>query len=155
MHPRSDNCVGQGQPAWPAARRKRAQLLLDFVRERGAVHPREVDEHFSHGKVKNYWGGSSNATTHLLDAMHYQGLLRVARREGGIRIYTAHQHELAPTDESICRARIDTLADVAIRIYAPLPGRSLSFLLRRLRFATPQWESKLTGAIQRAKQRLL
>jgi len=31
MHPRSDNCVGQGQPAWPAARRKRAQLLLDFV----------------------------------------------------------------------------------------------------------------------------
>src|SRR6202011_2395425 len=38
MHPRSDNCVGQGQPPWPAARRKRAQLLLDFVRERGAVH---------------------------------------------------------------------------------------------------------------------
>src|ERR1700736_2986713 len=66
MHPRSDNCVGQGQPPWPAARRKRAQLLLDFVRERGAVHPREVDEHFSHGKVKNYWGGSSNATTRLL-----------------------------------------------------------------------------------------
>jgi len=60
MHPRSDNCVGQGQPPWPAARRKRAQLLLDFVRERGAIHPRE---HFSHGKVKNYWGGSSNATT--------------------------------------------------------------------------------------------
>jgi hypothetical protein len=29
----------------------------------------------------NYWGGSSNATTHLLDAMHYEGLLRVVRRE--------------------------------------------------------------------------
>ena len=33
--------------------------LLEFVRERGAVHPREVDNHFSHGSVKNYWGGSS------------------------------------------------------------------------------------------------
>src|SRR5258705_172670 len=135
MHPRSDCCVpAQSRLPWPAAQRKRAELLLEFIRERGAVHPREVDAHFSHGRVKNYWGGSSNATTHLLDAMHYQGLLRVARREGGIRIYTAHQHELAPTDEAICRARIDALADVAIRIYAPLPGRSVSFLLRRLRF---------------------
>jgi uncharacterized protein YcaQ len=44
------------------------------------VHPREVDNHFSHGTVTNYWGGSSNATTHLLDAMHYRGMLRVATR---------------------------------------------------------------------------
>jgi uncharacterized protein YcaQ len=82
MHPRSERSVpaSGGQP-WPAARKKKAQLLLDFVSERGAVHPREVDDHFSHGRVKNYWGGSSNATTHLLDAMHYRGMLRVARRE--------------------------------------------------------------------------
>src|SRR5260370_31316396 len=82
----------EGCGPWPAARRKQAELLLEFVRERGAVHPREVDDHFSHGAVKNYWGGSSNATTHLLDAMHYRGMLRVARREGGVRFYTAHQH---------------------------------------------------------------
>src|SRR6266446_9250635 len=93
MHPRSDADVpAEGPRTWPAARKKRAQLLLEFVRERGEVHPREVDEHFSHGTVRNYWGGSSNATTHLLDAMHYRGLLRVARREAGIRIYTAHNH---------------------------------------------------------------
>jgi hypothetical protein len=30
---------------------------MEFVLERGAVHPREVDDHFSHGTVKNYWGG--------------------------------------------------------------------------------------------------
>jgi len=156
MHPRPDCCVpAQSRLPWPAARRKRAEVLLEFVRERGSVHPREVDAHFSHGRVKNYWGGSSNATTHLLDAMHYQGLLRVVRREGGIRIYATHQHESGPTDEAVCRERIDALADVAIRIYAPLPGRSLSFLLRRLRFATPQWEHEVTGAVQRAKQRLL
>jgi len=155
MHPRTDSCVpAEGQLPWPAARRKRAQLLLEFVRERGRVHPREVDEHFSHGKVKNYWGGSSNATTHLLDAMHYQGLLRVVRRESGIRIYAAHQHEPRSTDEAACRARIDALVDAAVRIYAPLPARSLSFLVRRLRYAVPQWQDELTTALQRVKQRL-
>ena len=81
MHPRAQgNDIGL---PWPAARRKRAELMLEFVRAREAVHPREVDEHFAHGRVTNYWGGSSNATTHLLDEMHYRGLLRVARREKG------------------------------------------------------------------------
>src|SRR5204863_695105 len=128
MHPRSDSRVpaDDARLPWPSAQKKHAHLLLEFVRERGAVHPREVDEHFSHGKVKNYWGGSSNATTHLLDAMHYSGMLRVARRESGIRIYTTHQHEPAPTDPADYRARIDALVDVLVRNYAPLRGASLS-----------------------------
>jgi len=155
MHPRSDTCVpAEGRAPWPAERRKQAQLLLEFVRERGAVHPREVDDHFSHGTVRNYWGGSSNATTHLLDAMLYRGLLRVARREGGIRIYTAHQHGLKPADAAARRTRIDELVDVAVHIYAPLPGACLSDLVRRLRFAVPQWHSELKSALERAKQRV-
>jgi uncharacterized protein YcaQ len=155
MHPRSESHVpADGQLSWPTARRKAAQLLLEFVLERGAVHPREVDDHFSHGRVRNYWGGSSNATTHLLEAMHYRGMLRVARREGGIRIYEAHQHEAGPFDEAPCRDRIDALVDVAVRIYAPLPGTSLSLLVRRLRYAAPQWHGELKIALQRARQRL-
>ena len=73
MHPRSDSRVPADDVGrrWPTAQRKRAELLLEFVREHGEVHPREVDEHFSQGTVKNYWGGLSNATTHLMDAMHY------------------------------------------------------------------------------------
>jgi hypothetical protein len=59
--------------------------------------------------LKNYWGGSSGATTHLLDAMHYCGLLRVARREGGIRFYNAHQRGLGRTDAAARRARIEVL----------------------------------------------
>jgi uncharacterized protein YcaQ len=155
MHPRADVRVpADSRQPWPAARKKQAQLLLEFVRERGAVHPREVDEHFSHGTVRSYWGGSSNATTQLLDAMHYRGLLRVARRESGIRIYTAHEHGVGPADVAACRARLDALVDVAVRIYAPLPAVSLSFFVRRLRFAVPQWHGELKGALQRAKQRL-
>lgn len=156
MHPRSDSRVPAediGSP-WPSAQKKQAQRLLEYVRERGAVHPREVDEHFSHGTVKNYWGGSSNATTHLLDGMHYRGLLRVARRENGIRIYIAHQHDSGPTDAAEHRARIDALVDVVVRIYSPLPGPSLSFYVRRLRYAVPQWQAELKSALERTKQRL-
>lgn len=156
MHPRSGTAAPAGDfRPWPAGRSKQAQLLLEFVRERGPAHPREVDKHFSHGSVKNYWGGSSNATTHLLDDMHYRGLLRVARREGGIRVYEVHQHGLGPIDAAERRARIDALVDVVVQIYAPLSSASLSVFVRRLlRFAVPQWHDDLKSALHRAKERL-
>ena len=108
MHPRADSRAPTDEDGrtWPNAQRKRAKLLLEFVRQRGTVHPREVDEYFAHGKVKNYWGGSSNATTHLLDAMHYRGMLRVVRRQKGIRIYTTHEHETGPNNAAERQARI-------------------------------------------------
>ncbi len=156
MHPRSASGVpADGCAPISAKHRKQQEQLLAFVRARGAVHPREVDDHFSHGTVTNYWGGSSNATTHMLDAMHYRGLLRVARRDRGIRVYTAHApHHSEPTDSTDRRARLDALIDVVVRLYAPLPAKSLSFFVRRLRYAVPQWHSELTAALQRAKARL-
>jgi uncharacterized protein YcaQ len=53
---------------WDVATRRRATRILAFVRERGEVHPRDVDARFDHGTITNYWGGASNATTHLLEA---------------------------------------------------------------------------------------
>src|SRR5215510_13118894 len=116
MHPRSNS-----SSSYFSKRKKKAKQLLDFVCEHGPVHPRDVDEHFSHGRVTNYWGGSSNATTHLLDAMHYTGLLRIVRREKGIRVYAAHQHAPVPRGTAERRARVDALVDTVVRIYAPLP----------------------------------
>src|SRR4051812_14044889 len=84
MHPRAD------LSHWPPGRRRKVMALLEFVRERGRVHPRDADAHFAHGRVTNYWGGSSSATTHMLEDMHYRSLLRVAGREQGIRIYAPH-----------------------------------------------------------------
>ena len=66
--------------------------MLAFIRERGPTHPRLVEEHFAHGRRINAWGGSGLATTHLLDGMHYRGLLRVQRRDNGTRIYAAVEH---------------------------------------------------------------
>jgi uncharacterized protein len=148
MHPRG------GPTPWTAARGRHVRAILDFIRARGSVHPREVDDRFSHGTVTNYWGGSSNATTHLLDAMHYRGLLRVVRREGGIRIYAAHVHEVGPRDGATRRAHLDALVDLITRNYAPLPAASLSMLVRRLRYAVPQWTRELERTIERARRRL-
>ena len=147
MHPRSETLRSR-------ADRKRAQMLLNFVRERGSVHPREVDEYFAHGKVTNYWGGSSNATTHLMDAMHYRGMLRVLRREKGIRIYEPREHEAKPLGAAERRARVDALVDTVVRIYAPLPAASLTYYVRRLQWAVPQWKKDLTGALARSRKRL-
>jgi len=146
MHPRSNTLAARD--------RKRARLLLDFVRQRGFVHPREVDEYFAHGKVTNYWGGSSNATTHLMDAMQYHGLLRVLRREKGIRIYVAQEHEPVKLSAVERRARVDALVDTVVRIYAPLPASSLTYYVRRLRYAAPQWATDLTAALARSRKRL-
>ena len=140
---------------WSGARRQRAHAVLDFVRGRGAAHPRELSEHFGAGTITNYWGGSSSATTHLLEAMHYCGLLRVARREAGVRVYAVQQFPPAPRAERSRRARIDALVDVAVRTYAPLPAACLSALVARLRYAVPRWRAELPPALQRAKARLV
>src|SRR5450631_3479541 len=101
MHPRTPQTV------WTPLRWEQARAVLAFVAERGAVHPREVDAHFAHGKSINWFGGSSNASTQLLDGMHYRGLLRVARREGGTRVYAAREADATLPDAATASARMD------------------------------------------------
>jgi uncharacterized protein YcaQ len=148
MHPRAVASLR------PTARNRRAQAILAFVRERGTVHPREASARFEHGTVTNYWGGSSAATTHLLEAMHYKGLLRVARREGGIRVYALQEHGPAPIGAAARRARVDAIVDLVVGKYAPLPAASLAYVVSRLRYAIPQWHGELPGALLRARHRL-
>ena len=171
MHPRKARTV------WTPARSAQAAAVLDFVRSRGAVHPREVDAHFAHGKVTNWFGGSSNASTQLLDVMHYRGLLRVARREGGTRIYAARQPaagaadppdaavaagtaavavapDAAACDAATARLRMDALLDVVVKKYAPLPARGLGYLASLLCGGAPQWRAQRAEALARAKLRL-
>lgn len=147
MHPR-------GVIGWPATQRKRVDDLLAFVRERGAAHPRDVEQRFPHGRVTNYWGGSSNATTQLLDQMHYAGLLNVVRRESGVRVYGAREPQAPPATGTDADARLDGLIDVLVGKYAPLPGQTLSMLVRRLRSAVPHLRERISPALQRAKTRL-
>ena len=145
MHPRAPRSVWT-KPEWA-----KAHAVHAFVAERGVVHPREVDAHFAHGKVQNWFGGSSNASTQLLDGMHYRGLLRVARREAGIRLYAAREATPAPVD---AQAAHDALVDVIIAKYAPLPAATLGQLVSHLGIGVPQWRGERNAAMQRARQRL-
>ena len=151
MHPRD------GKPRWGARhRRSRGREVFEFVRASGTggIHPREVAAHFGHVRITNYWGGSSNATTHLLDDLHYRGLLRIVRREGGIRIYAARAWADETPGAGARRARLDALVDAVVNLYAPLTASGLSLVVRRLRYAVPQWRAGIPAALARAKQRL-
>ena len=145
MHPRQPRTV------WPKARWAQAHEVLAFVRERGVVHPREVDRQFQHGKSRNWFGGSGNASTQLLDGMHYRGLLRVARRESGTRCYAARDVHEGVSDPA---AALDAMVDVIVAKYAPLPAPSMSQLVMFLAAAAPQWRDARRAALARARLRL-
>jgi len=148
MHPRSP------RQAWSVAQAEQAQAVWRFVRERGVVHPRDVHAQFKLGLTRNWFGGTSNASTQLLDAMHYRGLLRVARRDGGTRVYAATQPLPAPQGSGEVHARLDALIDLVVHKYAPLPSASLSQLVAYLRGGAPQWSALYGAALERARQRL-
>jgi uncharacterized protein YcaQ len=86
--------------------------------------------------------------------MHYRGLIRVARRERGVRLYAlplAHEHDRSANPD----ASFDALIDVAVATYAPLPAATLSRLVMWLgTVAVPQWRERRRPALERAKARL-
>lgn len=145
MHPRTP------RRAWSKTEVKRAAAVLEFVRDRGVVHPREVDAHFAHGTVRNWWGGRSSASTQLLDGMHYRGILRVAGRKSNVRLYAPRAASSAPEDPA---AAHDQLVDAIVSLYAPLPEASLRQLLTHLGLGAPQWRTQKQAAFVRAQARL-
>ncbi len=119
LHPRHDpdSDDGRHRPTGLAAE------VLAFVRDRGITHPADLEARFGSERAVNGWGGFSKATTRALQGLHYHGLLRVARRRDGIRIYEAtspHPEPLAPADRS------RRLVLLVLRILAPMPETSVA-----------------------------
>jgi uncharacterized protein YcaQ len=135
---------------WDAAKRRKADEVLAFIREHGPSHPREVHATFDHGRTLSYWGGTTNATTQLLDGMHYRGLLRVARRDAGVRVYEAVEHG---GDSRAPGHKAAELLSLVIRKYGPLPSRSLGQLVSHLgRGGAPQLAPQLRHALAAARK---
>ena len=132
MHPRV------ARRPWDAATERRAAEVLAFVRARGATHPRDVQEVFDHGRVQS-WGATNtlNASTALLDGMHYRGLLRVVRRENGTRVYEAVEHPPVDDDPAARHERARQLLLRVVDKYAPLPSASLGYLAQLLQYGAP------------------
>jgi uncharacterized protein YcaQ len=148
MHPRTP------RRAWDAATERKADEVLAFIRAHGPTHPRVIEEHFAHGRRINAWGGSSQATTHLLDAMHYRGVLRVRRRESGTRIFEAVERTGADDAPAARDARAGALLDLVVAKYAPLPGTSLVYLARLLGYGAPHLAEETRRALPALRERL-
>ena len=124
LHPR-------GQRALTAAERK----VLDIVSNRKRrLHPRELEAHMGKGREENAWGGYSKSTTRSLERLHYLGLLRVAGRENGIRLYepTRIMHDPLDPDE-----RLRRLVLLIAGILQPLPESRLRAAVSFLGHAAP------------------
>jgi uncharacterized protein len=144
MHPRV------ARLPWDAATHRRAADVLAFIAERGPTHPRLLDQHFAHGLARNYWGGQSRASTQLLDAMHHRGLLRVARRDGGTRVFEVADHPAADPSPEARAARAGALLQLVLRKYAPLPARSFSHLVYLLGSGAPHLAQETRAALRSA-----
>ncbi len=107
------------------------RAILDFVAANGPSHPRAVEQAVASGgsrvSIVNAWGGQSNATTRMLDVLHYRGLLHVARRARGVRVYSIAE-PLADDEKRTPTQRADGLIELLVRLYAPLPKASLTQL---------------------------
>jgi uncharacterized protein YcaQ len=122
LHPRfdPDGAAGRHAPAGLAAE------VLEFVRARGPTHPRDLEARFGRDRAVNGWGGFSKATTRALESLRHYGLLRVARRRDGIRIYEAASTAPPdPADPAEVAERARLLLLLVARILAPVSAVSL------------------------------
>lgn len=125
------------RPVWQLLHpRKRTPLrslekkVLDTVVTLGEAHPRALEAHLGKRRVVNAWGGYSKATTRALEWLHWRGLLRIARRESGIRVYgPASQPVVVPAPAE----RLRSLIMVYATIFAPSPEKSLQSVIARHR----------------------
>jgi uncharacterized protein YcaQ len=143
VHPR------QPKRPWDPATATQAQEVLAYIEARGPTHPRDVRSAFAHGRVQGHWGEELNASTHLLDGLHYRGLLRVVRREAGTRVYEAVKH--APSDQTPAQCATQ-LVELVGQIYAPLPTRTLAYLVQLLGYGAPQLQAECRDALEAARR---
>lgn len=106
---------------------KRERRLLELVTERGEAHPDHLREDFG-GRALNAWGSYSTVAKLGLERLHHRGLLRVCRRDNGIRVYAPS----APPSELRSPAqRFDALFAAVLQLLAPIPEQSLRATLSR------------------------
>jgi uncharacterized protein YcaQ len=111
-----------------------------------------VQANLDHGRIQR-WSGDLNASTHLLEGLHYGGLLRVARREAGTRVCQAIGHPPQNHSPEARLARAGQLLDRVVQLYAPLPAASLGYLCGLLRYGVPHLAAEARLVQERAKSR--
>jgi uncharacterized protein YcaQ len=122
--------------------------ILATLRQAGEMHPRNLASDFGSKRTINAWGGHSKETTRALEDLHYRGLLRIVRREKGIKVY---QPAPAISGDATPLERTRGLIMVVANILAPVSERSLLETVARIRHSVP----KLTGGTRAVMRELL
>src|SRR6185295_10041372 len=122
---------------WQVVRRRTLAGLPEFekkilgtVRRHGVMHPKQLVELFGSQRGTNNWGGYSRITKLALEDLHERGLVRIAGRENGIRIYAA---ALQPSEYLPAKERLRRLILAIVNILAPVSERTLREAARPMR----------------------
>ncbi len=111
------------------------ERILEAVRRAGVVHPRRLDEEFGVKRQRNAWGGFSRATKRSLERLHHRGLVRIARREQGVRLYEVTPEATSTFDAD---ARLRGLALLVANVLAPVSESTLRRIVTRLKRWMPR-----------------
>jgi hypothetical protein len=136
------------RPVWedlhPRAAKKLTtaeRRVLDIVTAHQKIHPRELEAYLGRKRQLNAWGGYSKATTRILHSLHHRGLLRVAGRDNGIRLYAPRGALHAPTNP---QERLRRLVLVIASILAPISLGSLRSAVQLFGRGSPSLPGRLS-----------
>ena len=104
--------------------------ILSTVRRHSVIHPKQLVELFGSRRSTNNWGGYSRITKLALEDLHERGLVRIAGRENGIRMYAA---ALLPSEYLPVKERLRRLILAIVNILAPVSERTLREAARPMR----------------------
>jgi uncharacterized protein YcaQ len=149
LHPRG---APRAWDTWNTTMQKRADEVMEFVRQHGHTRPRDLQAHFDHGRIKR-WGTDLNVSNHLLEGLHYRGLLRVVRREAGARIYQTVEYPMQDDSPEARLNRAGHLLDILVKLYAPLPAASLGYLCTLLCYGVSHLATEVRQLQEHAKSR--
>ena len=118
--------------------------VLEEVRRHGSMHPQQLVQLFGNERRTNNWGGYSRVTKLALEDLHERGLLRIAGREKGVRIYAA---ALLPGKQISERDRLRRLLLAVVNILAPVSERTLREAVRSMRDLLANFSEVLAGLV--------
>jgi uncharacterized protein len=103
--------------------------VLGRVEALGVVHPEALRAELGRRSAVNAWGGQSSRVTLALESLHRRGLVRVARRDKGIRVYAP----CPPPTQSLGPSEVfERLALAVVQVLAPVQERTLRSIMARL-----------------------
>ncbi|AXF85815.1 hypothetical protein DTO96_101555 [Ephemeroptericola cinctiostellae] len=125
--------------------------VLQFAHDHGGeVLPKALNLHMGLKSITNAWGGQGQEGTHIVQRMHSSGLLRIVRREKGMRVYGLPV--VARVDASAAVV-VDAALTALVQVYAPLTKRSLTLICRLLTSSRPDLKPAVQLALRGLDER--